>query len=384
MFNRRNQLGKTGKAPIEIRVIIARISYYLATGFKIYPEHWDKKQCKVNKKCPDWNIINSAIGAMVEKIDTLSTSSIRSGQDPDIDAVKSLFSKQTSDQYDFIEFARAEINKRTDLKTSTLNGHLTQLNYLQGYCEGKLLFDQITFGWVTDFDQYMTRDGKRINTRWKYHKFIKTYLNVAIKKRISDVYPYDQFKAKRQEGNRDALTLAELKELEVLNRECLSTTQANTLDKFLFSCYTGLRISDIETLSTDSFTVDGDKVYMTIKQQKSERMVRNVPLHKLFNGKALEIFLKYFNHDEKLLFPALSSKEINRQLKNIASFTGIKKVLTFHMARHTFGSALAEMSKDVLMIKNLMGHSKIETSMIYIHMSRERLENKLDQVDFNY
>ena len=54
-----------------------------------------------------------------------------------------------------------------------------------------------------------------------------------------------------------------------------------------------------------------------------------------------------------------------------------------NIARHTFGTNLAELTSDPYLILDLMGHSSISTSMIYIHNSKERVLRKLKKIDWN-
>ena len=110
-----------------------------------------------------------------------------------------------------------------------------------------------------------------------------------------------------------------------------------------------------------------------------------MPLHLLFNGKAVDIYNKYKSLDqEQTLFPKQAEQKINEKLKDVANLANINKNLTFHVARHSFGSALARVYNDVLLIKELMGHGKLETSMMYIHMNPAIIEEKLSKKEFIY
>jgi len=83
-----------------------------------------------------------------------------------------------------------------------------------------------------------------------------------------------------------------------------------------------------------------------------------------------------------LVFPNLSESKINRHLKEIAKEAGINKNVTFHMGRHTFGTIMA--SKIPLpTLQNLMQHSDIKTTMIYINMSSKMIDDSLGKVNWN-
>jgi len=76
-------------------------------------------------------------------------------------------------------------------------------------------------------------------------------------------------------------------------------------------------------------------------------------------------------------FKLPSQQEYNRTLKEIAIRAGIKKRLTSHVGRHTFGYLFMTSVGDIFALKEIMGHSKIETTQRYAHLDEEY---KLDLV----
>ena len=199
-----------------------------------------------------------------------------------------------------------------------------------------------------------------------------------------DDNPYLSFKIKKEETHREHLQEYEVKIIEELD---LSEYKPliPIVDKFLFSCYTGLRFSDYQNLNKTNFDfVNENEVYLTFKMLKVNASIYKIPLHKLFNGKAINIVLKYINQgvSNSLLFPTHTEAYTNRSLKKLASLSGIKKKITSHVGRHTFGTLLATKTNDPMLIKSLMGHKKIDTSMIYINISNRGIEDKLSKIDW--
>ena len=148
---------------------------------------------------------------------------------------------------------------------------------------------------------------------------------------------------------------------------------------FLFSCYTGLRFSDVQALEPNCFDSIEDEQRLTFTQQKTNK-VQRLPLHLLFDGKAVGILSKYIDKNKEFVFPRTSNQEANRTLKSIQIIVGLDKTLTFHKSRHTFGTQLAKATNDPFLIKELMGHADIKTSMIYIHLNEKALDDKLKNV----
>ena len=74
------------------------------------------------------------------------------------------------------------------------------------------------------------------------------------------------------------------------------------------------------------------------------------------------------------LFPKITNEKVNLYLKEIASAVGIKKNLTFHMARHTFATTIT-LSNGVPIetVSKLLGHTKLATTQIYARVLEEKL-----------
>ncbi|NQD71324.1 tyrosine-type recombinase/integrase [Sphingobacterium shayense] len=86
-----------------------------------------------------------------------------------------------------------------------------------------------------------------------------------------------------------------------------------------------------------------------------------------------------FIHDSisNKLFNLPTQQEYNRTLKDIAIKVGINKRITSHVGRHTFGYLFMTAVGDIYALKEIMGHSKIETTQRYAHLDEEY---KLEQV----
>ncbi len=69
---------------------------------------------------------------------------------------------------------------------------------------------------------------------------------------------------------------------------------------------------------------------------------------------------------------------INLYLKKAAKLTGLKKTLTFHTARHTFATGFLNAGGKVEVLQQILAHSDIKTTMVYIHISRERKKSEMD------
>ncbi len=81
----------------------------------------------------------------------------------------------------------------------------------------------------------------------------------------------------------------------------------------------------------------------------------------------------------KTLFPNISNQKLNSYLKEIADLCGIKKNLTFHIARHTFATTIT-LSNGVPIetVSKLLGHTKIATTQIYAKVIERKVSEDIN------
>lgn len=85
--------------------------------------------------------------------------------------------------------------------------------------------------------------------------------------------------------------------------------------------------------------------------------------------------------DGKIL-PVISNQKLNAYLKEIADICGIKKNLTFHLARHTFATTTT-LSKGVPIetVSKMLGHTNIETTQIYARITNSKIGSDMQGLD---
>jgi len=372
-FNRKNKLNSKGQAVIQIEAYLNEKRKYFSTGIKIKPNQWNENKQVVNSKHPKHLELNRTLKKQIYELEKFEDEQ-RNRQGSFILADFKLLLKN---EVDFFEFSTRNINE----VNSTENYRYTLRRTLEFIKEihPNITFNRIDFNTVKTFDNYLHKENYHVNTIAKYHKNFKRILNFAIKQKLIKEDPYSDFKVKRIASKRTALTDDELKRIENLEFDNNSQHLKNVRDLFLFSCYTGLRFSDMQALSPENFVIKDSEMFLDFRQNKTAGLVM-IPLHLVFNGKAIPIVNEYINPLNKHLFPRMTNQENNRVLKLIQMLAGINKVLTYHMSRHTFGTLLAKYTNDPYLIKALMGHKDIKTSMIYIHLSNNVVNEKLKNV----
>ncbi len=376
IFNRKKQSDKQGLSLIEISIFHEGKRQYKSTGFRISDNQWDAANQRVTNH-PKAAHINAVISQYVSNL-----------QQREVDLIAKMKPYTVADITDenaghvpmFLEFANKESDERNTCYKSK-NLYHTVINNLHDFAKGDFHFDKINLKFVRDFDKYLYSLNIHQNTVAKRHQVLRMFINAAIRDGYLQVHqnPYLSFQVKKIPSVRRALEREQLAALQTLN---VPDNMITVKDMFLFSCYTGLRFSDMISLRQTDIVRSGDGVYLNIRELKTKKLKQNIPLHILFDGKAVNIIDKYVNKYRDKIFPTHTDQHINRCLKVIGMLLNLDFPLTFHCSRHTFGTMLAEKTQDPYLIKELMNHSDLKTSMIYIHSSKKRIENTLKNVDW--
>lgn len=191
----------------------------------------------------------------------------------------------------------------------------------------------------------------------------------------ADAYPFRKYKIKQEKGKHEFLTPDELKKLETVEVE--EKSMRHVLDAFLFCCYTGLRFSDFCQLTPDNFIKINGKRWLYFKSLKTEVEVR-LPLHLLFEGKALAVLDRYPDVGSFASLPCNS--EVNKLLRRLTSLADIRKHVTYHTARHTCATLLVHDGVAITTVQRLLGHTSVKTTQIYSEVLSSTIVRDLTNV----
>jgi len=176
----------------------------------------------------------------------------------------------------------------------------------------------------------------------------------AIRDGVIKQNPLKDYKLKKITGNREFLSLQELKILENLLKTELSSRHRNVLKYFLFACYTGLRYQDIKDLRYGN--IDQDMIILNMHKTKERVSVPLITKAKKFLGEGFP---------EQRIFRVNTNQVTNRYLKELVQLTPIKKKISFHCARHTFATVGIELGIPIEYISSILGHKDLKTTQIY-------------------
>ena len=363
VFNRKKRLNAEGKALIQVEAYLNKQKKYFSTKIYVKPTQWDSKR-KVVRNHPNTDELNQYIKDYIAYLERIELDMAQSGRPFSLSDLKERgdFEPVSSS---FISFMKNEID-HSNLRLSTQKNHLSTLQVLCQF-QPQVSFDDLTFNFLCDFERFLLEHKYHRNTIAKHMKHLKRYVNLAINKDLFELqkYPFRKYKIKYMESKRGHLTPEELNRLEKIAPN-LQRTLRRTLDMFLFSCYTGLRFSDIVSIRPENFHLIDDKLWLVYSSVKTDVNVR-LPLFLLFDGKALAIYERYSKRYSRTLFgvSVSANSNVNKQLKRICRLVEIDKRLSFHMARHTNATLLLYNGANITTVQKLLGHKSVRTTEIY-------------------
>lgn len=382
--NRKKKLKQDGTAVVQIEIYKGNVRRYISTEVYIAPEFWDDKTKKVSYKHSRADEFNLIVDDLVQKINSILRKGKLLEKEYSVEEVIDLLNHTDSNLLS--EFITKELDKDQRIKQKTITDLLNTRNRLIEFRPEAKLQD-IDYKFIVDFDNHLRSQGYSINTIGKLHKNLKRFLNLAINYNLisQNDYPYRNFRVARETTKRESLSIEEVQSIAKL-KFTEGTINEVVKDMFLLACYTGLRISDVTRLKPSNCIVTNKGFSLHLKTFKARKMAY-IPIHSLFQdeykmSRPERIIDHYYHEHLELIFPKLPESRINRHLKEIALEAGISKKVTFHMGRHTFGTLMASRI-PLPTLQNLMQHSDIKTTMIYVNMSKQMIDDSLGKVDWN-
>lgn len=213
--------------------------------------------------------------------------------------------------------------------------------------------------YIQDFiDNVMSSDNKD-STKHHYVYDMKALLHLAVTKDYLQSSPFDKIDVKSIVVRCDAtekefLTEDELRKLR--SYVCSNDVYDEVRRAFIFSCYTGLRLVDIKTITWDNIVRNEGLLSIRKVQVKTKKYV-HIPIR--------DEVLPAKVDGQPTLFRLRDGIHYNRVLSVIMSDVGIEKHITFHCGRVTFATRLLRKGVAPITIARLLGHSSLAMVLTY-------------------
>lgn len=368
---------KNGEAAVLLHIHLRNKKVVLPTGISVHPDKWSSENIRIKGSSKEVKDDNLVINNCIARVNDIIVRYRLQNKELTPSLLKTEY-KNPAVFLDFFEFCAKEISfKKGVAAGATIKAHSSAIEKLKNY-RNPLMFSEINYDLITGFYRHMKTVLKNNdNTASKSLTVIKSYLNLAVKKKILSENPFPgDLQTRKASINRVYLLPEEFQKLVMLYRKRrFSFNLHRVLRYFLFSCCTGLRISDIKAIKWRNISRD-ILIYSPVKTMSRGKIVR-IPLVKF----AMELMGPESQDKNERIFDAYSDQVTNRYLKEIAGQAGIKKKITSHTGRHTFATLYLRHSKNLAGLKELMGHTDIAQTMVYAHIIYEDIQKDMGVFD---
>ena len=203
----------------------------------------------------------------------------------------------------------------------------------------------------------------------------------AVSKRIIRYNPFENATYEKEERKIRFLQKSDIAKLMALKVNDREAELARRM--FLFSCFTGLAIADMECLKFSHIQTSADGRRYIRKERQKTKVESVVPLH-LIAEEILSRCQEEQTMKEKgdcLVFPCSCSRStMNNKLSTVGKACGIRQRLSFHMARHTFGTLSLSAGIPIESIAKMMGHASISSTQIYAQVTDKKISEDMDRL----
>ena len=374
-----------GKTAIFCRITIDGKSTVMTTGEECLPAEWNSRQGitgekKINQRLTAFReLVEKTYAEMLTKDGVVSAELLKNRLRGVAAAPTTLLTMSEAE----LQSVKACVGKSRS--EGTYRNHTYSDKMLREWIEDKgrkdMPIDTVTGDLFEEFRFYLKKKRFTAKTVNRHLCWLCRLMYRAVSKRIIRYNPFEDATYEKEERKIRFLQksdVAKLMALKVNDREAELARQM-----FLFSCFTGLAIADMERLKFSHIQTTADGRRYIRKERQKTKVESIVPLHPIAEvilsrnqeGQALK------EESDGLVFPRdYSRSAMNNKLSTVGKACGIRQRLSFHMARHTFGTLSLSAGIPIESIAKMMGHTSMSSTQIYAQVTDKKISEDMDRL----
>ena len=384
IFDRKHKADRDTQGLLEIRITIGRKSYYISTGIKVYAREWGGAVIRR----PDAEALNDRLGLLMRRVAEETNDCLANHREVVASEIRERIwdVREKSIGDEMLEWIDGQIDllkvtEGTKQHYRTLLMRLREFGKMKSWrdltVENVELFD----GWLhqlkkpqSDAEMRMGESEALLSDAavYNYHKTLKAMVRRAFRFGIISLNPYDRLNGQFKRGDKESVEY--LTDDEVAAIESLHPVDGSQMavarDLFVFQLHTGLSYADTQAFDIAKYkNVDGRLV------TTNKRVKTGVEYVIMLSEECERILEKY-----GWTLPKMHNTVYNRCLKTLASAAGIDKRVHTHLARHTFGTSMAEHA-PLQDVKKMMGHKDIKQTLRYAKAKPDNIYTDFKRVE---
>jgi len=397
LFYINRQKTKTdGKTAILCRITIDGKSTAIITGEECLSAEWNAKQGqttdkRINKKLTEFR-------ELVEKTyrDLLTRDGVVS-----VELIKNRLQGIATNPTTLLAMSKSELQSvRESVGKSKAEG-----TYQNLYYSDKMLTEfvkdrgneDISITAITEemFEEYRFFLKKReyaASTINRYLCWLSRLMFRAVCRRIIRCNPFENARYEKEEKKIRFLQKGNVMKLMTMRMNDREAELARLM--FVFSCFTGMAIADMENLEYRHIQMSADGQRYIRKERQKTKVEFIVPLHPI-----AEAIINYCRKEQagneeqqtvkekgdSLVFqPHCSRSVMGKNLSIVGKACGIRQRLSYHVARHTFGTMSLSAGIPIESIAKMMGHASISSTQVYAQVTDSKISEDMDRLIDKY
>lgn len=330
---------------------------------------FDKTKMRVKKAYKGSKDINLVIEKVLADVNQIEVMYRLTGNYLTVDLIEKEL-KSPSSRLDFLKYWEEQIEiDEKHLTPATIRSARSVLQKVKMYKPVWLFKDLSNEGFQDMLAFLKNTIGNSQNTLFNVTKYARKYLRRAERNGIRIPITYTDIPHAKVKAEIGHLSKQEIQRLwNFYNEEYVPDIYRSVLAKFLFSCLTGLRISDMLLLSEANFVGDFLIKFTSKKTKKVQKIKLNLTAKQIIN-------------DGFIFKDPIREQTINKKLKEIAKLVDIPYNLHYHMARHSFATNFLKQGGRVEVLQRLLAHSSIRDTMNYVHVVDEDINKEIYLLD---
>lgn len=285
-------------------------------------------------------------------------------------------------QRPFLDYFAEKTEEKSDSPKNYGNWTATMV-HLKRCISPNTTFDDIDEKFVKQVRTYFDKEARTksdlplsLNSKYSYFNKFKACLRSAFDEGYLTLDYASKINSFEQaESQREYLTFNELQQL--VDTECKYEVLKRA---FLFSCLTGLRWSDINSMIWADVNDEDNISRVNIRQEKTEGIE-----YIYISKQARELLGERKDSISRVFIGLKYSAVYNNAIVLWCNKAGISKHITFHSARHTNAILLLENGADIYTVSKLLGHREIRTTSIYSKILDKKMKeasNLFPKIEF--
>ena len=393
LFYINRQKTKTdGNTAILSRITIDGKNTTIRTGEECNPSEWSTKQgLTTNKKT------NQRINEFRELVENTYRDILVKERVVSVELIKNRLQGIATNPTTLLAMSKAELQAvKESVGKSRAEGTYLNLYYydrnLREFIENKgvqdISIDTITESLFEEYRFFLKKQGFAAATINRYLCWLSRLMFRAVSQRIIRCNPFENAKYEKEDRKIRFLQKGEVMKLMAMKMNDREAEQARLM--FVFSCFTGMAISDIENLKYKHIQTAADGQRYIRKERQKTKVEFIVPLHPIAEAiishcrneqERNEEHLTVKEKGDSLVFqPHCSRSVMGKNLSIVGKACGIRQRLSYHMARHTFGTMCLSAGIPIESIAKMMGHASISSTQIYAQVTDKKISEDMDRL----